>query len=362
MKLQLIPPIIKPILLGWGISLLGLEMLFRLLPVANDSSFNSNDINQPVLTFNTKTIVHSLGWKMEQAQTRRVNNYGFVDDLNYSPDRSPVAVIGDSYIKSAMLPYQSTIQNYLSQKLTDRVPVYSYGIPGYAFSGYIGTAEYATKMFQPQAFVFLLTHGDIEDSLRIFNGSYYLDRATQRLNFTDKKSNPIAQLAKESSLFRYLSSHLKIDLLRLLYQVKEGLMASSKQTVKAVKLSDRELRDISSQLLNYLTQKSTVNPDNTIFVFDSDRESMYGEKSFGSHRDLAIFRSVAQSQGYRVINTQDMFDRYYKTTGKKLDFTPVDRHWTAETHALVTEAVLPQLSTILARQQQRQNADLVQRK
>jgi hypothetical protein len=336
--------ILKPLFFGFGISLLGLEILLHLLPVANGTSFRSNNIDRPVLTIDTKTIIHSLGWKMEQAQTRRVNNLGFIDDRDYHPNTSPVAVIGDSYIKSAMLPYKSTLQNYLAQKLTGKTPVYSYGIPSYAFSGYIGTAEYVSRTFKPQAFVFLLTHGDIEDSFQTVKGSYALDRTDRQLQFTDAKHSKLLKLIKNSSLLRYLTSHLGI--------VPNRSMNMVETQSDSAKLSDRELKEISSQLLNYLTQKSTVNPQNTILILDSDREVIYGQKSVRNYRDLAIFKQVAQAQGYQIIDTYPLFDRYYKATHQRLDFTPLDPHWNATAHALVAQEVFPFLSTILTRQQQ----------
>jgi hypothetical protein len=353
MKFKQILPVVTPIALGCGLTLLGLEILFQFLPVANDISFHNNNIQTPVLTTKGQTITHSLGWRMEQAQTRKVNNYGFIDDRDYQPNVAPVAVIGDSYIKSAMLPYQSTLQNHLALKLKGQTNVYSYGVPGYAFSGYIGTAEYVTKVFKPQAFVFLLSDADIEDSIKAVKGSYYLDRSTQELEFVDSKNSKIGQVMKRSALFRYVTNHLKV-------QPQELLNFNPKPAPKT-QLSALEIGNLSEKLLSLLTHKSTVNPQNTIFVLDSDREVIYGQKSTGKYRDLAIFKRVATARGFQVIDTYNTFDRYYHTTRQKLDFSPIDRHWTGKTHALVADAVAPHLSTILTKQQPQQPISLMSR-
>jgi hypothetical protein len=333
-----ISPKITSLLLGCSLSLVAIEGVLRFLPVRTDHNFASNNIQTPVLQARSKTVTEPLDWKFTQAKERKINNYGFVDDRDYQPGTTPVAVIGDSYIQSTMLPYSATLQGQLSQKLNDKTPVYSFGIPAYSFAGYIGAGEYAQRIFKPRAFVVLLTQSDIADSITSYGGSYYLNPDLQKLEFQNRENSKVQQILGQSALIRYIVKQLKFKPGELLTP-----KASANQTISIDRLQQK-----STTLLKYWAQKVGANPHNTIFVIDADRDYIYGQKSKPDRQELLTFKEIAKSQGYQVIDTQPIFEKYYRASGRRVDFLPLDAHWNEAAHKLVAKEVKSYLAPMLA--------------
>jgi hypothetical protein len=330
--------------LGCGIiaSFLILELLMQLLPVKTDRQFAANNISQPVVRGTVSSMIEPIDWKFSQTHRRRVNNYGFVDDVDYKINAAPVAVIGDSYIQSAMLPYPDTLPGKLSSKIGIMVPVYSFGTPSYPLSGYLGTAEYVGREFKPRAYIFLLTKGDLIDSLQPQDGTYFLDRPNGELRFKDAKVSSFKRLANKFALYRYLYQQIYFNPKNIIpKQLKHNPSESLKPTAATYE-------QISQRLLDLFAAKTKVTPQNTIFIIDSDRQSMY-DNSTPDRDELSIFKQIGIERGYQVVDTQDLFNNYYRHTQKRLDFLPTDFHWNASANQLVIDRTYPILRDILAK-------------
>jgi hypothetical protein len=328
--------------IGGGVitAMVGLELLMQLLPVKNDRHFAANDISQPVIRGTVSSIVEPIDWRFSQTYHRRVNNYGFVDDGDYKSNSAPIAVIGDSYIQSAMLPYQDTLQGKLSSKIGHKIPVYSFGTPVYPLSGYLGTVEYADREFKPRAYIFLLTKGDLVESLQPQEGTYFLDSPNGKLNFKNAKVYQGKVITSKSALHRYIYQQLYFNTHKIFTSVTS--LPSSKPI-----LTNTEYAQISHRLLDLFAAKTKITPQNTIFIIDSDRGSMY-HKSKPDRDELSTFKRIGIERGYRVVDTENLFDDRYRRTHKKLDFSPTDFHWNASAHQLVVDRIYPILIDILA--------------
>jgi hypothetical protein len=333
--------------LGCISTILVLEIFFRLLPVTTGFRFQETIQSEPVLRATLPVVQHSLDWKFHKAQTRKINNYGFSDDVDYVPNSHPIVAIGDSYVQSLMLPYCETFSGRLGSLLEhENLPVYSLGIPGYSLAGYIGSAEFATRNFQPQLFVFLLTKEDITDSLLTkTSGSYFLDSTNLSLKFHPARPNPVNQILIKSALMRYLNLHLQFNPTSLISQF------TSHQKTNVVTES-LDLNQVSNRLLDYLEQKSTARSHNTIFIIDADRDKIYQHQpqpQTSPDNQLSVFAKIAKSRGYRTIDTLPLFISQYQKNHRRLDFKPIDMHWNSIAHKLVAKAVYPTIETKLAK-------------
>jgi hypothetical protein len=342
-KMLISKPLTISLALGAGIitTILGLELLMQLLPVKSNRHFAANDISQPVIRGTVSSIVEPIDWKFSQTYHRRVNNYGFVDDRDYQPNSAPVVVIGDSYIQSAMLPYPDTLQGKLSSKIGNKIPVYSFGTPVYPLSGYLGTAEYADREFKPKTYIFLLTKGDLVESLQSQEGTYFLDSPNGKLNFKNAKVYLGKVITSKSALYRYIYQQIYFNTDKIFASFNN--IPSSKPI-----LTSADYDRISRRLLDLFAKKTKVTPQNTIFIIDSDRGSMYN-KSKPDRQELSSFKRIGIERGYRVVDTEDLFTAYYQRTHKRLDFLPTDFHWNASANQLVVDRIYPILMDILAK-------------
>ncbi len=336
---------IRLIGLGCLSAILCLESIFRVLPVTTGFGYYDRIQSEPILRAALPVVKHSLDWKFHQSQTRKVNNYGFTDDRNYTPNAQPIALIGDSYVQSLMLPYSDTLPGKLGKLLdaSDRA-IYSFGTAGYSLAGYIGSAEYVSKNFAPELFIFLLTEGDITDSLSTkIAGTYLLNPPELDLKFEPSTPNRINQLMLKSALMRYLKLHLQFDPIAGLKKPTNPQPTNS--------LTEPEyLSHLSNRLLDYLEQKSTVRSNNTIFIIDCDRAKIYHHQPQSQttpDNQLAVFAKIAQDRGYQTLDTLPIFTAQYEQTHRRIDFTPIDMHWNQDAHQLVAEAIYPMIEAKL---------------
>jgi hypothetical protein len=347
---------IKLIGLGCVMAIVILELIFQMLPVTTGFAYAPTIESEPALKATVPFVKHSLDWKFHQATTRKINEYGFPDDHEYLPNEQPIAVIGDSYIQSLMLPYSDTLQGQLGiLQPKSKPPIYSFGVPGYSLAGYIGTAESATKKFQPQMFVFLLTKEDITDSLLAAKnvGSYFINLRKLDIQFEPYSgASRTNNFILKSALMRYLNYHLQLNpLSAFLSLIGANAKASAGNHSLSAAPTEPNLTQLSNRLIDYLEQKSTARANNTVFIIDCDREKIYQGKQqpqTSPDNQLALFARIAKDRGYQTIDTLPIFTRQYEQNHRRIDFTPIDPHWNSDANHLVAEAVYPIVKAKLA--------------
>src|SRR5262245_17307283 len=121
------------VILSVAACLVFLEIGLRFLPVSFGIRTHAITADNPILHFQpNSTIVFSRGWDFKMLNIRRVNNAGYVNDQDYSNEdvRPLLAVIGDSYVEAAMVPYLETMYGRLADALRGKMKVYSFGVSG----------------------------------------------------------------------------------------------------------------------------------------------------------------------------------------------------------------------------------------
>lgn len=77
------------IFIGLFVSIAGLEILFRILPVNEGiHRLSVNDNNPVIRTKENRDFTFSTGWNFSNIVTKHSNNYGFLNDHDYFKDET----------------------------------------------------------------------------------------------------------------------------------------------------------------------------------------------------------------------------------------------------------------------------------
>ena len=143
------------------------EVVLRFLPVASSLYTVPVTAQSPVFHFTpNRDFVYSRDWDMVLAHRGHVNNAGFVNDQDYQKDGSlpMLAVVGDSMIEAAMVPYRDTLQGRLATALAGKLRVYSFATAGAPLSQYLIWARHAVREYGAQALVISVVGNDFDES------------------------------------------------------------------------------------------------------------------------------------------------------------------------------------------------------
>jgi hypothetical protein len=330
-----------------------LEIVLRFLPVC--SAFLAAPVTDasPIAHYPAHAeFVHSLGWKMNDVNHGRTNNYGFVNDLDYSRDNSGplMAVIGDSYIECLMVPYGQTIQGRLSKAAGSRGRVWSFGISGGALPQYLVYAEYAAENFHPAGMIITVVGNDFDESLAKYAKNprlhTFAERADGRLELVHVNYQPgrLRSIAGHSALIRYLALNAHIVSLDALTHWRQPTyVGNTAADASPERLSDS--RRAVDEFLRRLPAGAKLPPDRIVFVVDAIRPQIYTPeelaKARGSFFDRMrnYFLAQAQARGFQAIDLEPVFIRDFARNGRRFEFED-DNHWNGFGHEVAADAVV----------------------
>ena len=342
-----------------------MEIGLRFTPVAD--SLYAQPVNQlsPYKRFReNREIVYSDGWDFEIVSRKRVNNAGFLSDIDYiKQDKLVLAIIGDSYVEALQVTNQESVQGQLNEMFAGFGIVYAFGASGAPLSQYLGYAELVKTEYQPEAIAFVIVGNDFDESLaenKAYPGFHYFfkNKLTDGSADLEWKLVPfdgisfLGRLSLSSSLWRYMTMTAGVrpgDLFNLLTQSAEGQADLIKQYVGNVAAAATEKRVSDSKkavqaFFRLLPSKSGLQPQQILFVLDGIRPHLYNSKDMlkakGSYFDIMrdYFIEIATSGGYEVIDMQPAFENQYKQSGKRFEF-PHNNHWNALAHSLVAQQI-----------------------
>src|SRR5207237_7982269 len=144
------------------------EAVLRFLPVATGMRMVSVTVASPVAHFTpNRDFLFSRDWNLALVNRGHVNNAGFVNDQDYQREKeSPlIAVVGDSYIEAALVPFGETMHGPLAAALDGRIRLYRFGAARAPLSQHLVWAGRAIREYRagPVASAVRRTHPD--DSL-----------------------------------------------------------------------------------------------------------------------------------------------------------------------------------------------------
>jgi hypothetical protein len=330
------------------------EIVLRFLPVTTSMERMPVDENHPILRFpSNKDFVFSTGWNFQFVNYGRFNNYGFVNNQDYTrlDGAKAFAIIGDSYVEALQVPYDQTVQGRLAQYYEGTGKVYSFGMSGAQLAQYMAMSEYVRNEFQPQGMVIVIVGNDFDESLIKVRPGLHLfeknqDGQSLRLVRWDYHPGAVEKTLRHSATARYLWNTVGIrEFSRLPQRLARGEGVFVGNTLReAPEGRLRDSRLAVEAFFSELPHRAGLDTSQILFVVDGMRPDLYSEpdleRAKGSYFDLMrqYFMSAAVQRGYEVIDTQPLFLARHRQDGSRFE-RPTDGHWTGLGHQVVAEAI-----------------------
>jgi len=319
------------------------EIALRFLPVATGIRTIPVTEQQPVFRFApNQTFVYSRDWNMRLANTGRINNAGFVSDHPYRANGNfpLVAVIGDSMVEAAMVPFAETISARLARALSP-IRVYSFGASGAPLSQYLIWARHAVRDYGATALVIVVVGNDFDESLWSYASSPGFwryapnDSDELQLRLLDYRPGRFRDLVYASALARYLVFNLQVGNFRSpiflgRYAGNTSADASPERLRDSVAAINAFLRDLPSY--------SELPPSRVMFLVDGMRYREVAAAQAGSYFATmrTTFIDLARQQGYGAI---DLDDQFFRQDDERFEFVN-DGHWNSAGHRVACKAAL----------------------
>lgn len=335
--------------------LFSIEAILHLFPV--NEGLHTQPVNDysPILHFKKdRTSTWSRFPDFSMTNTVHSNNYGFINNQDYALNsRIPlIAVIGDSYVEAAMIPYKKTVHGILAQKLRDKWRVYSFGASGAPLSQYLAFAKYARETFAPKKMVFLIITNDFDESSLEYKAApglhYFKKTPSDRLELTriDYAPTILTRLFRNSKLMMYLFTNLNIqhNLSNLFNRSTTPVSVGQTSVVandKRVKLSQKIIKEFFKLLPTY----AQLEKKDILFVVDGLRPHLYTKAgrlaAKGSYAFIMrnFFIETAKAYSYPILDLSEYFIEDYTKHHTRFEFEH-DGHWNSYAHALVAEILV----------------------
>ena len=102
--------------LGAAFTLALVEAVLWVLPVQQGIQAAEPDAGWPVHRLRPgSNYTYSTGWRFQNIVHGRINDLGYVSEVEYKASAPIAAVLGDSYIESLMNPHRTTLQARLDR-------------------------------------------------------------------------------------------------------------------------------------------------------------------------------------------------------------------------------------------------------
>ncbi|WP_331375970.1 hypothetical protein [Sinorhizobium chiapasense] len=313
--------------------LLALEGLCRVLPVMSGWENPPVTADHPFIRnqpFNE--YVFSQGWDLRGVVRGRFNSLGFSSP---EPERdTKLVIIGDSFVEASMLNFDERLAPLINKKQSD-LRATSLGRAGADIPDYIVTANWVQRHLKSSFIVFVITDGDLLDSLRPKRRGYWFSR------------EPDGSLA----LRRDTESGLRNALLKsrfasyVLYNLKFGpsmIFSGSRRGEEAALQSEPESGALENAVERFLDEIAALQRSGikVVLAFDAERGAIYTGRGKLHTKEFDLLAGRAATQGIAICDLSSAFATKYALSRQPFDFVNGEGHWNALGSSVVADAVL----------------------
>lgn len=332
------------------------ELAMRALPVVTGRIRASDESNWPLRNYEPGIpYTYSFGWDMRNVQHGRTNNLGQLAPMDFLPDQAAVAVLGDSYVESAMNRYDDTIHANLARLLHRSDAAIGLAGSGLSLADYAVLADQARRSLSPRALVLVMIDGDLTESLLPRRGWHHLtgphgNRQLVYLPLRQDGDRAISGLPFRFALYRYFRRNLgwSPPSMTTLTSRWSRMFQSDPAPVdgSGTQTPPRVLEQSVQFLLDEVARRSGLPTRCIALVVDSDRAKLYGGPP-ANPVDPPTARSAliqeARERGFGAEDLEDWFGAHFRRHGQRFDHSPIDRHWNALGHQVAAQAALSAL-------------------
>ena len=330
------------------------ELALRLIPFSYDGR-RRTPVNeqQPIARSQPdREFTWSRDWNFSIVNTVRINNAGFHSDVDYEADAPGplLAVVGDSFVEAAMVPYRRTCAGRLATMLEPAARVYAFGQSDAGLGQYLAWARHARDAYRPSGLVFVIVWNDYLESLVEFGrraGTHqFVDRGDGlSLERSDFDPTLAYRLARRSTLVRYLMHNLGLPYwsARVRLRFAGGRPARPKYHYRGERALASAKRAVDA-FFELLPEYSGLGRERIVFVVDGMRPALYDDETLeaarGSDFDVMrrYFLANADRRGYETLDLQPRFIAHYRKHRQRFEW-PQDIHWNAPGHERCFDAV-----------------------
>lgn len=349
---------IASMFIGLLVAFAFLEVIFRVLPTSDSLYMQPvNDANPIGRAAPNRKVVLSQGWNFNPLARKRTNNFGFLNDQDYSrSDTSPLlAVIGDSYVEATQVASASALHGILAASVADTGRVYSFGFSGAALSQYVMSARYAVEEFGARYVVIVVVGNDFDESLFSHKqgpGHHYFIEGSDglyQLTRVDYAPSRLKRVLKLSAFMRYLFINLRLSRQMLAqwnyrFNTDAGneFAGNTSASVEQNRIGDSKIA--VDEFLRHLPMETGIPAERILLVIDGIRPQLYEEEMIGSSLTsyFGLMRTyliaAAGTRGIETLDLQPAFREDFERRRLRFEF-PTDSHWNEQGHAVAAKEI-----------------------
>jgi hypothetical protein len=270
------------------------------------------------------------------------------------PDKTRIAVIGDSYVEALQVDYQNSSSEVLLDFLgREYFEVYRFGISGAPLSHYLYILEKEVIQYSPHMVVLNIVHNDFIESMGTLEGTYTDSFSTFRMNSVGKLvteppmpyKKSFVWYLKQSATFRYVYVRMKF-IPRLITKAIMAKCCSKIRKDNEYKESlthdnrIQRIKAIAHKAMAMLSTLSQIHDFIVLIVIDADRAAIVNNSGLGeaiSSQEMLINRmlsDLAKQYEFLFLDLQPIVVSDYRVNGKRFNFNN-DYHWNDYMHSLV---------------------------
>lgn len=320
------------VLAALGFGLLA-EALCRVLPVST-STRTGYYIDPNILTYPPHFEWRvSTGWDLRNPQSLRSNNLGFAAARDFVPDANAVALIGDSFVESSMLPAAARPGAQLEAALGGSRPVYAMGSPGTSLLDYAERVRLARERLKVRDIVILLEYGDVLQSL-CGSGNVHaacLDPAslaprTERL----PEAGAVKRMLRHSAFAQYLVGQLRLDPAGSLQAARASLVRVGKPAASPAGAGragvDKNVAAAAVVKAFFERVGKTAGTGRLVLLMDGRHTGLDQPLEEAAAAARRWFAETAQQHGAIVVDAEQAYAEHYRRSQRSLNVGPYDKH------------------------------------